>query len=188
MVGHWEVERRFLARDDAPNQDPVHITQIYLNLSELRIVEGFLQHQIHGEIAEFGVDSKEIETILMKDEYAIARLRMMEGETICGVKGKMINGGRKEFETYTTFDPSCLGGELAVIEKTRCLWEGGDGLIWEIDRYIRPQLDLILAEVELSHIEQAVDIPPWVIQEVTHDSTYTNSELAKLSLSAGGGI
>ena len=188
MGGHWEVERRFLARNDAPAANPIHITQIYLDLKDLRIDEGVLHHRIHGSIADFGAAGNGVEKTLKGDAYAIARLRMSRGKTICGIKGQMINGGRKEYEVQTLFNHNQLRNGLAIIEKTRCLWTGKDGLVWEIDRYIRPELNIILAEVELDHIEQSVIIPDWILEEVTHDPTYTNSELAKLTLSAGGGI
>ncbi len=188
MDGNWEVERRFLAGEDAPDSDPIHIIQVYLELHDLRMMDGVLHHQNHGVIADFGRMGEEVERLLIHDEYSIVRLRMIGGETICGVKGRMVEGRRKEFEVRTSFDPNQIEEESAVIEKTRCIWKGEEGLVWEIDRYIRPHLNIILAEVELDHIEQAVNLPDWILEEVTYDPMYTNSELAKLSLSAGGGI
>ena len=188
MVGHWEIERRFLARDDAPSHDQIRITQVYLNLDDLRVTGRVLEHRTHGMIADFGGDAMEIDRILNTDDNAIVRLRTIEDAIICGVKSQMIGGRRREFEVLTPFDPGCLEGNLPVIEKNRCLWRGNDGQIWEIDRYIQPQLNFILAEVELEDIGQKFDIPHWVLEEVTDDPMYTNSELAKSALSAGGGI
>ena len=126
--------------------------------------------------------------MLTGDEYSIVRIRKIGDEFLCGVKGRMVEGRRKEFEIRTLFDPNQIREGSALVEKTRCLWKGEDGLIWEIDRYIRPQLNIILAEVELDYIEQSVNLPDWIIEEVTYDPRFTNSELAKLTMSAGGGI
>ena len=57
-----------------------------------------------------------------------------------------------------------------------------DGLLWEIDEFLdRPSL--WLAELELSHADQTVEIPEWlapfVEREVTDDPSYTNRALAK---------
>ena len=188
MVGQWEVERRFLASSEAPDSDPIHITQIYLDLCELDVDGGRLKHAVHGVIADFGDAGGEIEKVLSEDDFAVARLRKIGNQVICGIKSKMSEGKRREFEVLTPFNPDLLGKKIAIIEKSRCMWEGEDGLIWEIDRYAQPKLDFILAEVELDRIDQEVVLPEWIIQEVTYDLAYTNSELANLTLSAGGGI
>ena len=188
VVGHWEVERRFLAGEGAPDSDPMHIIQVYLELHDLKISHGRLHHQKHGIIADFGNLGEEVEGLLTGDEYSIVRIRKIGDEFLCGVKGRMVEGRRKEFEIRTLFDPNQIREGSALVEKTRCLWKGEDGLIWEIDRYIRPQLNIILAEVELDYIEQSINLPDWIIEEGTYDPRFTNSELAKLTMSAGGGI
>ena len=56
-----------------------------------------------------------------------------------------------------------------------------DGLLWEIDEFLdRPSL--WLAELELAHADDKVEIPAWlrpfVEREVTDDPSYTNRALA----------
>ena len=56
------------------------------------------------------------------------------------------------------------------------------GLTWEIDEFLdRPSL--WLAELELTHADQPVQIPEWLVsfvdREVTDDPSYTNRALAK---------
>jgi CYTH domain-containing protein len=56
------------------------------------------------------------------------------------------------------------------------------GLVWEIDEFLdRPSL--WLAELELAHADQTIEIPEWlalfVEREVTDDPSYTNRALAK---------
>ena len=67
------------------------------------------------------------------------------------------------------------------IQKRRYLVEDGD-VVWEIDEFLdRPSL--WLAEVELTHADQVVEIPAWlepfVEREVTDDPSYTNRALAR---------
>jgi adenylate cyclase len=67
------------------------------------------------------------------------------------------------------------------IRKRRYLVEDGD-VVWEIDEFLdRPSL--WLAEVELTHADQVVEIPAWlepfVEREVTDDPSYTNRALAR---------
>jgi len=57
-----------------------------------------------------------------------------------------------------------------------------NSLLWEIDEFLdRPPL--WLAELELTHAEQAVAIPDWLApfleREVTDDPSYTNRALAR---------
>jgi CYTH domain-containing protein len=56
------------------------------------------------------------------------------------------------------------------------------GLVWEIDEFLdRPSL--WLAELELTHADEKVEIPDWlapfVEREVTDDPSYTNRALAR---------
>ncbi|HEV8215834.1 MAG TPA: hypothetical protein VGP95_08375, partial [Gemmatimonadaceae bacterium] len=57
-----------------------------------------------------------------------------------------------------------------------------NGLLWEIDEFLdRPSL--WLAELELTHADEKVEIPDWlapfVEREVTDDPSYTNRALAR---------
>jgi CYTH domain-containing protein len=56
------------------------------------------------------------------------------------------------------------------------------GFVWEIDEFLdRPAL--WLAELELEHAEQVVEVPDWLApyleREVTDDPSYTNRALAR---------
>ena len=50
-----------------------------------------------------------------------------------------------------------------------------DGLVWTLDRFT----GLFLAEIELTHPAQAIQLPPWIGKEVTFDPRYCNSSLAR---------
>jgi CYTH domain-containing protein len=72
--------------------------------------------------------------------------------------------------------PRTAGRRLA---KTRYRVDEG-GLVWEIDRY--HDLDLVLAEVELSSAEAPSSAPEWlrphIVREVTDEPEYQNYEIA----------
>lgn len=53
------------------------------------------------------------------------------------------------------------------------------GLIWEVDEFLDRHGGLVLAEVELSHAQQAVTLPDWAGPEVTFDDRYNNASLAR---------
>ena len=58
----------------------------------------------------------------------------------------------------------------------------GDGaIVWEVDVFL--DRDLVLAEVELTHVDQLVVIPSWlapfVVRDVTNEPAYLNSVMAQ---------
>ena len=51
---------------------------------------------------------------------------------------------------------------------------------WEIDEFLNPELDgLIVAEIELSSENEAVDMPDWLGEEVTGQYEYANASIAR---------
>ena len=72
----------------------------------------------------------------------------------------------------------CLSG---TIYKTRHLIPQGS-LIWEIDEFHDHNSGLILAEIELTSIEQEFTIPEWIGTEVTNDHRFYNSFLSRNTL------
>lgn len=68
------------------------------------------------------------------------------------------------------------------IQKTRYQIEQA-GLVWEIDEFAGENSGLILAEVELTDSNQAIALPNWIGEEVSHDPRYFNANLAKVPYS-----
>jgi CYTH domain-containing protein len=50
---------------------------------------------------------------------------------------------------------------------------------WEVDVFQGDLLGLYLAEVELESLDQNIELPEWVGEEVTHDPQYLNVNLIK---------
>jgi len=110
------------------------------------------------------------------------RVRVAGDRGFLTIKGKSVGLSRAEFEyaipledAMTLLDTLC---EPPLIEKVRYRLEYS-GLIWEIDEFGGENAGLILAEVELSDANQAIAIPDWIGEEVSHDPRYFNANLTK---------
>jgi len=108
------------------------------------------------------------------------RVRIAGDEGFLTIKGKTEGMARNEFEypiplteAALLLDQLCL---RPLIEKTRYTLEYG-GRTWEIDEFNGDNRGLILAEVELDSIDEQVELPPWVGDEVTGDQRYYNASL-----------
>jgi CYTH domain-containing protein len=53
------------------------------------------------------------------------------------------------------------------------------GFCWEIDEYLPPLEDLVIAEVELRSETEDPPRPSWVGEEITYDAGYSNAALAQ---------
>ena len=51
--------------------------------------------------------------------------------------------------------------------------------VWEVDVFQGANAGLVMAEVELKTADEPVDLPPWVLREVTEDPRYSNYELCR---------
>lgn len=65
-----------------------------------------------------------------------------------------------------------------VIEKTRYHVTFA-GKLWEIDVFDGDNAGLVVAEIELDHVDEAFELPPWAGAEVTQDTRYYNVCLVK---------
>ncbi len=74
---------------------------------------------------------------------------------------------------------SCRGG---LVEKVRHLVPVA-GRTWEVDVFLGANRGLVIAEVELDHAHEDIDLPPWIGREVTSDPRYGNSSLARAPFS-----
>jgi adenylate cyclase len=113
---------------------------------------------------------------------ASVRVRVVDrsGATLT-VKSRKAGLRRAEFE-YAIPVPDAeqllLLRQGALIEKVRHIvpWQG---LTWEIDTFEGENAGLEIAEVELDHESQPVELPPWIGAEITGQPRYYNSNLAR---------
>jgi CYTH domain-containing protein len=99
------------------------------------------------------------------------------------LKGRRQGICRKEYERPLGIDHAeqILGALPAtrIICKARYLLRYCDGLVWSIDLFEGPNTGLVIAEVELADPKQHVELPLWVGEEITFNSRYGDSALAR---------
>ena len=146
-----EIERKFLLADDGWRSIADNGT---------RLVQGYLlgakqasvRVRIEGKQAFLNIKSATIGTRRQEYEYAIP---MQEAE-----------------EMLTSL---C---EKPLIDKIRYnVYHQGQH--WEIDVFSGDNTGLLVAEIELEDEQQAVILPRWIGEEVSHDPRYYNVNLVK---------
>ncbi len=119
---------------------------------------------------------------LNTDKGRTVRVRTLDEKGYLTIKGPAVAGVRKEFEYEIPHeDAEEMLKELAVspiVEKKRHKIPFA-GFVWEVDELSGSNRGLILAEIELEHPAQSFELPPWIGQEVTDDSRFYNSNLAR---------
>lgn len=110
------------------------------------------------------------------------RVRVMDGKGFLTIKGGGRGMVRPEYE-YSI--PASEAGEMLdtlcerpLIEKKRYTLEY-QGLEWVVDEFFGENRGLIMAEVELEHEDQPLQLPDWAGIEVTGDPRFFNVALVK---------
>ena len=150
-MGHQEIERKFLVRDDTYKQlatSSIPISQGYLSLNERCSVrvrrwgdKGFITVKSHVVVNRFSRYEWEKEIPAAEADELLAL---------------------------------CLPGK---IEKTRWLVPLSDTLTCEVDEFFGLNQGLVMAEIELKSEDQAYPRPDFLAEEVTGDPRYFNSYL-----------
>ena len=111
----------------------------------------------------------------------VVRVRTVNDKGYLTIKGLTVGASRLEFEyeiPRKDADRLLEICEKPLIEKTRFKVKEG-GFVWEIDEFLGDNQGLIVAEVELESEDQDFPKPDWVLEEVTGDPRYFNSNLIK---------
>ncbi|MGD1992351.1 MAG: CYTH domain-containing protein [Anaerolineae bacterium] len=119
---------------------------------------------------------------LNTDKERIVRVRTIGQQGFLTIKGLTVGASRLEFEyeipvshAEQMLDELC---ERPLIEKNRHVVRH-QGMLWEVDEFLGENAGLILAEVELESEGQGFETPDWVIEDVTGDPRYFNSNLVQ---------
>ena len=119
---------------------------------------------------------------LCTDPGRTVRVRLGGDRAVLAIKGEGDGLARPEFEFLIPADDAvALLDNLCLqppVEKYRYLVPHA-GLTWEVDEFLGANAGLVLAEIELEHVEQAVPLPAWAGREVTGDPRYYNAYLAR---------
>ncbi|MCS6813426.1 MAG: CYTH domain-containing protein [Cyanobacteria bacterium] len=117
---------------------------------------------------------------ITKGQGRTVRVRIAGDQGYLTIKGAPVGLVRPEFEyAIPLADAETMLATLCdrpLIEKTRYRIDW-DGLVWEVDEFLGENQGLIIAEVELTSPTQAITLPSWVGDEVTHDARYYNASL-----------
>ena len=114
--------------------------------------------------------------------YTVVRVRIAGDNAYITLKGSNDGIKRLEYEyeiprnhAMEIIDRLCDG---SVIEKIRysVMYEGHE---WIIDKFIKDNLGLVVAEIELDKENETFKLPQWIGKEVTEDPRYYNVSLAK---------
>jgi adenylate cyclase len=110
------------------------------------------------------------------------RVRIAGNSAYLTIKSASVGISRAEFEyeipiadAAQLLDTLC---DRPLIEKTRYKIMH-QGVLWEVDEFSGENQGLIVAEVELTAPDQALELPDWIGQEVSDDPRYFNSNLVK---------
>lgn len=171
-----EIERRFFVdgRGAKPWQNCENVISMY---------QCYLSGVVHadGVISYSGIK-------LVNEDNAIEnivtwRIRKQGTDCVLTAKGRRVGASAIEHEwplSTENFDSITGGENLPSTKKSRYLWRGSDGLLWEIDEFEGALAGLVIAEVELDDENQAVNIPEWVGMELTNLKGWSNASLANM--------
>lgn len=119
---------------------------------------------------------------LTSDARCSVRVRVAESQGFLNIKSGTLGIQRSEYEypiplaeAEEILDTLCA---KPLLEKTRHYLKF-DQHLWEIDEFAGENAGLIMAEVELSRIDEPFARPDWLGKDVSHDIRYYNSQLAR---------
>jgi adenylate cyclase len=113
-------------------------------------------------------------------QKASVRVRIQGDRAFLNLKSRERGASRQEFDYPIPVEDArallalCLGG---VIDKRRHLVHHA-GKLWEVDEFLGDNAGLVVAEIELDHVDESFALPPWAGREVTDDVRYYNLALA----------
>ncbi len=122
-----------------------------------------------------------VQGYLCSDPERTVRVRIADTRAFLTIKGLGEGACRPEWEYEI---PLSDAEELMVlaestIEKHRWFVDAGDGHTFEVDEFHGENEGLIIAELEQEDADEPFARPPWLGDEVTGDSRYFNSQLAR---------
>lgn len=116
---------------------------------------------------------------LSKNEKGVVRIRVKDENAFLTIKSANHGVERYEFEYEVPVSEAELMFNLfcdKYIEKQRFEIKVGEK-VWEIDEFINPKQNFILAEIELEHSEEKFLLPNWIEKEVSDEPIYFNSNM-----------
>jgi len=152
----------------------------------VEIERKFLVSNLNTCLQHYTTSRSIVQGYLSFDPARTVRVRKTDTKAFLTIKGKSNATGDTRFEwekeipenEATQLLDLCLG---QIIRKTRYVVPHQSHL-FEVDVFSGKLQGLVIAEVELSAADEQPDLPTWIGKEVTGDSRYYNSDLAKKGL------
>ncbi len=153
-----EIERKFLVVNDAWRQE-----------AQERGI-----HMIQGYFEKKGVGVAPPPTV---------RVRIAGTHAFLTIKGRASGISRSEFEySIPISDANAMIREFCgerLVEKIRYTFPAGNGLFWEVDEYLKLNIGLFTAEIELPSEDCTFVRPDWIGEEISGNPRYTNGALSR---------
>lgn len=123
-----------------------------------------------------------VQGYLARGQQSAVRVRIKGDAAHLNIKHTVDGIHRREFEyPVPVSDAREMLDHVALrplIDKTRHHVHRGPHL-WEIDEFHGDNAGLVVAEIELSAVDEAFERPSWLGQEVSDDPRYYNSNLSE---------
>lgn len=162
MGSQIEIERKFLVSPDA----------ILFPSTIKKIKQGYLTKNEKGSVRIRIVEKKfyggDTPIMFEKEAYLMSKLKVVDD---ISTNLESSNDISLEFAEHL-LNNFCN----KIIEKTRYVVPF-KGRIWEIDQFKSPNEGLLLGEIELENINDELELPPWVLEEVTGRPEYYNANM-----------
>lgn len=120
------------------------------------------------------------QSYLVNEKHKTVRVRIAGDQAFITIKGATEGFTRKEFEYEIPLEDGrelLQSFDLKGTSKTRYRVPVG-GKVWEIDVFSGQNEGLIVAEIELKSENETFEKPDFLLEEVTDDVRYYNSNLA----------
>jgi len=119
---------------------------------------------------------------LNSQKERVVRVRIEGDQAKLTIKGPSRGVTRSEFDYAIPLDDATILldslCEQPLIDKHRHKEVHG-GRTWEIDVFHGDNDGLVVAEIELASEDEKIELPVWIVREVSSDPRYYNSNLLK---------
>jgi len=130
-------------------------------------------------------DGSDVIQAYFRTENEAIRIRIVYGSSahLC-IKIPVGPAERDEFEYLIPLEDAqdmigCGKVDIIVKRRFRIIHHG---LEWIVDEFLGRNNGLVIAEVELSRVDQKIDMPGWLGREITHNRRYSNMSLARFPI------
>ena len=124
---------------------------------------------------------------LKRNQNDSIRIRIIGSKSFLTIKNTVSTMVRNEFEYEIPMNDAKemieIFKDLPSVEKIR-YQELHDGNEWVVDEFLNKNSGLLMAEIELETTLTKFTRPEWLLDEVTDDPRYHNSNLAVISFSS----